>query len=117
MVYAWYLYVRYYRVKLKLSRAKTIGQQPMDKLIKERRRTTMLMQFVGISEMSFDTKEGNHIEGTNLYLLTQNPNVEGLEALKLFVPRSIALPKGMELNKKVDVEFNHKGKLVKISLA
>ena len=84
----------------------------------------MLMQFVGISEMSFDTKEGEDTfyltyksEGTNLYLLTQNPNVEGLEALKLFVPRSIALPKGMELNKKVDVEFNHKGKLVKISLA
>ena len=67
--------------------------------------------------LSFDTKEGNHIEGTNLYLLTQNPNVEGLEAIKLFVPRSIALPKGMELNKKVNVEFNHKGKLVKISLA
>lgn len=35
----------------------------------------MLMQFVGISEMSFDTKEGNHIEGTNLYLLTQNPTL------------------------------------------
>lgn len=100
-----------------MSRAQDNRSATMDKLIKERRRTTMLMQFVGISEMSFDTKEGNHIEGTNLYLLTQNPNVEGLEALKLFVPRSIALPKGMELNKKVDVEFNHKGKLVKISLA
>ena len=38
-------------------------------------------------QMSFDTKEGNHVEGTNLYLLAQNPNVEGLEAIKLFVPR------------------------------
>ena len=61
----------------------------------------MLMQFVGIADMSFDTKEGNHVEGTNLYLLAQNPNVEGLEAIKLFVPRNIALPKGMELNKKM----------------
>lgn len=76
----------------------------------------MLMQCVGISDMSFDTKDGNHIEGTNLYLLVQNPNVEGLEAIKLFVPSNITLPKGMEINKKIDAEFNHRGKLVKISL-
>ena len=49
----------------------------------------MLMQFVGMADMSFDTKEGNHVEGTNLYLLAQNPNVEGLEACLLYTSRCV----------------------------
>ncbi len=76
----------------------------------------MIVQIVGRQEMSFDTKEGSHIDGTNLFCLVPNPNVEGLEALKIFVPKAIEIPKGLETNKKVNIDFNHKGKIASISL-
>lgn len=76
----------------------------------------MVVQVVGKQEMSFETKDGSHVEGTNLFGLTSNPNVNGLEALKVFVPRTIEIPKGLELNKKVNIDFNHKGKIVGINL-
>lgn len=77
----------------------------------------MIYQVVGRQEMSFDTQDGNHIDGTNLFCLAQNPNVEGLEAIKLFVSRGIVIPKGLEMNKKINIEFNHKGKITEITLA
>ena len=76
----------------------------------------MIVQVVGKQEMSFETKDGSHVEGTNIFALTSNPNVNGFEALKVFVPKTIEIPKGLELNKKVNIDFNHKGKIVGINL-
>lgn len=76
----------------------------------------MVVQVVGLQEMSFDTKEGSHIEGTNLFCLAPNNNINGLEALKLFVPKTVAIPKGLELNKKVNLDFNHKGRITDINI-
>lgn len=76
----------------------------------------MIVQVVGKQEMSFETKDGSHIDGTNLFALTSNPNVDGFEAIKVFVPRTIDIPKGLEINKKANIDFNHKGKIVGISL-
>ena len=76
----------------------------------------MVVQVVGMQDMSFDTKEGSHIDGTNLFCLAPNPNIEGLEALRIFVPRTVGIPKGLELNKKVNIDFNHKGKIAGINL-
>lgn len=76
----------------------------------------MIVQVVGKQEMSFETKDGSHVEGTNIFALTSNPNVNGFEAMKVFVPKTIEIPKGLELNKKVNIDFNHKGKIVGINL-
>ena len=65
----------------------------------------MIVQVVGKQEMSFETKDGSHVEGTNLFGLTSNPNVDGLEVLKVFVPRTIEIPKGLELNKIVGINL------------
>ena len=76
----------------------------------------MIAQVVGRMQLSFESKDGSCIEGTNMYCLVQNPNVEGLEAIKVYVPKSIEIPKGLEINKKVNIDFNHKGKIVSINL-
>ena len=76
----------------------------------------MIVQVVGKQEMSFETKDGSHVEGTNIFALTSNPNVNGFEAMKVFVPKTIEIPKGLELNKKVNIDFNHKGKIVGINI-
>ena len=44
----------------------------------------MIVQVVGKQEMSFETKDSSHVEDTNLFSLTSNPNVDGLEVLKVF---------------------------------
>lgn len=44
----------------------------------------MIVQVVGKQEMSFETKDSSHVEDTNLFGLTSNPNVDGLEVLKVF---------------------------------
>lgn len=75
----------------------------------------MVVQVVGIKKISFDTRDGSHVEGTNLFCLANNPNIDGLEAMKLYVPIEIEIPKGLELNKKVNVDFNQKGKIQQIS--
>lgn len=76
----------------------------------------MVVQIVGKQDISFDTKDGSRIEGKNLFCLAPNPNIEGLEAMKLFVPKEIEIPKGLELNKKIHIDFNHKGKIEAISI-
>lgn len=76
----------------------------------------MIVQIVGKQKMSFDTKDGSHIEGTNLFCLASNPNIEGLEAMKLFVPKEIEIPKELELNKKVHIDFTHRGKIEAIRI-
>ena len=76
----------------------------------------MVVQVVGRQKISFDTKDGSHIEGVALFCLAQNANIDGLEAMKLFVPKEIEIPKGLELNTKVHIDFNHKGKIEAISI-
>ena len=76
----------------------------------------MVVQVVGRQKISFDTRDGSHVEGTNLYCLAHNPNIDGLEAMKLYVPVEIEIPKGLELNAKVHIDFNHKGKIEAIRI-
>lgn len=76
----------------------------------------MVVQIVGRQNLSFSTKDGSNVEGTYLFCLAPNPNIEGLEAVKIFVKRDIEIPKGLELNKKANIEFNHKGKIESINL-
>lgn len=76
----------------------------------------MIVQVVGKQRLDFDTKEGSHINGTNFFILYPNSNVDGLKADRIFVPIEIEIPKGLELNKKANFDFDNKGKVVGISI-
>lgn len=60
-----------------------------------------------------DSKET--IKGKNIYGLYVDENVNGYKAQKFFLKEGIELPKGTNLNDMLDVSFNVKGRIEKIS--
>jgi hypothetical protein len=77
----------------------------------------MLYNVVGHRYLDFKSKEGNHIQGTNLYVTHEVTGVSGLATDKLFVRAEIEIPKGLDVGKRVSVNFNRNGGIVSISLA
>lgn len=76
----------------------------------------MIVQVIGRQSLDFTTKEGQLIKGTKLFLAYQKENVEGLVADKIFVRDGIAIPKEMKMNDKLDITFDNRAKIEKISL-
>jgi hypothetical protein len=76
----------------------------------------MVVQVIGIQLLNFTTKEGNVIKGTNLFVAYPRENVVGLVSDKIFVPHTVSLPKEMRENAKVDISFDNRKHIEKISL-
>ena len=76
----------------------------------------MIVQVIGRQFLDFTTKEGQLIKGTKLFLAYQKENVEGLVADKIFVRDGITIPKEMKMNDKLDITFDNRAKIEKISL-
>ena len=56
----------------------------------------MIIEVVGLKKVSFSGKDGNRIEGVNLYYTAENQsNVEGLEAGKIFISNQKCLDLGL----------------------
>lgn len=67
---------------------------------------------IGYQHVEFDTSDGKHISGTNLFLCRQRPKVVGSECWKVFVT-----PDKMDCDENdipidgiVDISFNRYGK-------
>jgi hypothetical protein len=76
----------------------------------------MVVQVIGRQTLDFTTKEGQLIKGTNLYVAYKKDSVEGLMADKIFVRDEISIPKELKMNDKLDISFDNRGKIEKISL-
>ncbi len=50
-----------------------------------------------------------------MYVAFPDENTEGLQADRFFLKDSIELPKDIRLNDKIDLSFNHKGKIEAVS--
>ncbi len=77
----------------------------------------MKVQLVGTQPINFiNNSDGKTISGTNLYCAFQDNNVEGLRTEKFFVNSDISIP-DVKLNSTISIEFNFKGKILKIEKA
>jgi hypothetical protein len=77
----------------------------------------MQAQLVGVQRIDFTNNNGEKINGTNLFVAFVDENVEGLRTEKFFLKEGIALPKDTKLNDKIELSFNHKGKIEMINKA
>lgn len=64
--------------------------------------------------MDFITDNGA-VKGTNLFVSYEDENVVGKRTDKFFVKESIALSKDIKPNDIVDIDFNNKGKVLRVS--
>lgn len=71
----------------------------------------MLVNVIGIQRLDFDTNDGGHIEGTNLFCAYKDDNVEGMKAERFFVKKEIELPKQIQAGDKLNIFFNQKGRV------
>lgn len=76
----------------------------------------MLVQVIGKAPLDFTSKDGNRICGTTLYYAYEATGVDGVKADRLFVRDGIAIPEDMEIDGMVNIEFDNRGKVEKISL-
>lgn len=79
------------------------------------RRKRLIVQLIGAKKLQFKSQSGQEISGTNLYVAFPDENTEGLQADRFFLKDSIELPKDIRLNDKIDLSFNHKGKIEAVS--
>lgn len=77
----------------------------------------MRMQVAGITSINFQNNAGEIVKGHNLYVLFPDENVDGLKAEKLFVKEGIELPKDFKVQDVIEVTFNIKGRVEKITKA
>lgn len=73
----------------------------------------MVVKVIGIQELDFETKQGERIQGTNLFTEYPDDYVEGIRCEKFFVRRSIDC-KNVKINSYYDITFDRRGKLAKI---
>ena len=71
----------------------------------------MLVNVIGIQRLDFDTNDGGHIEGTNLYCAFNDDNCEGMKTDRFFVKKEIDLPKQIQPGDKLNIFFNQKGRV------
>ncbi|SEU22496.1 hypothetical protein SAMN05443270_3491 [Lacrimispora sphenoides] len=71
----------------------------------------MQAQLVGVQHINCTNNSGEAINGTNLFVAFKDENVEGLRTEKFFLKDGINLPKETKLNDKLELSFNHKGKI------
>ncbi len=77
----------------------------------------MIAQLIGLQNINFTNQNGETINGTNMFVAFVDENVDGLRCDKFFLKENIALPKDIKLNDKINISFNHKGKVEEVSKA
>lgn len=77
----------------------------------------MLAKLLGTSEVHFTDNNGRTVDGMNIYTAFQDENTNGYKVDKFFLKEGISLPKDTKLNDTIDLSFNMKGKVEKISKA
>lgn len=76
----------------------------------------MLIKFLGKKSVGFTNDKGETISGITLYGCFQDPSVEGYRAEHFFIRDGIEFP-DCKLNDMLDISFNMKGKVEKITKA
>jgi hypothetical protein len=76
----------------------------------------MQAKLLGIMKVNFTNNQNETVQGTNLFVAFQDPNVDnGLRTEKFFLKDNIALPKDTKINDVIDISFNYKGRIEAIN--
>lgn len=70
----------------------------------------MRVKLVGVQHVNFTNNAGETINGTNIFCVFKDENVEGLRTEKFFIRPEIKLP-DCKLNDTIEISFNMKGKV------
>ena len=76
----------------------------------------MIANFLGSRDVDFTASDGKKIEGKSVYIAFEEQGVKGLACDKLFVSDGIPFPANITPNARVDISYNRKGKVEKITL-
>lgn len=74
----------------------------------------MKAKLVGIQPIHFTNNSGEEVNGTNIYCLYEDENVNGVKADKFFLKAGMTLPAGTQINDVLDLSFNMRGKVESI---
>ena len=77
----------------------------------------MQTKLVGFQPMNFTNKNGEIINGTNIFCVFKDENVQGMCAERFFIKPEIALPEQTKINDVLEISFNRKGKIEAITKA
>lgn len=70
----------------------------------------MIVQILGLQPINFTNEKNETITGINLYGGFKDENVQGICSKKWFLKQGM-LPKDIKINDKINISFNHKGKI------
>lgn len=73
----------------------------------------MVVKIIGVQELDFETRQGERIQGTNLFAEYPDDYVVGVKCEKFFVRKSIDC-KNIAVNSYYDITFDRRGKIDKI---
>lgn len=76
----------------------------------------MQVSLVGVQRVNFTNNVGEVIKGTKLYCAFADGNVDGLRTEAFFVKPEVKIPE-CKINDTIELSFNMKGKIEKISKA
>ena len=76
----------------------------------------MQVSLVGVQRVNFTNNVGEVIKGSKLYCAFEDSNVEGLRTEAFFVKPEVKIPE-CKINDAIELSFNMKGKIEKISKA
>ena len=76
----------------------------------------MQVSLVGVQRVNFTNNVGEVIKGTKLFCAFKDENVEGLRTEAFFVKPEVKIPE-CNINDAIELSFNMKGKIEKISKA
>ena len=74
----------------------------------------MFATLLGTQNVNFTNAHGEHVVGLNLFVAFQDANVTGMRTEKFFI-KDVQLPSGLKIQDSINIEFNYKGKIEKIT--
>lgn len=77
----------------------------------------MKARFLGSKNMKFTSKDGVLIEGKTIYTSFPAEGVDGEQCEKFFVRNNVPTPENLKIGEPFEIEFDHRGKIQKITKA
>ncbi len=76
----------------------------------------MEAKLIGVQQINFTNSNGEKISGTNIFCVFKDENVQGVRSERFFIKPEIKIPE-CKINDMIEISFNMKGKVEKISKA
>jgi hypothetical protein len=77
----------------------------------------MLVKLVGMNRLDFAARDGNRVQGTNLFIAFPFEGVTGQKTERIFVKNEIHVPDGIKPGDTLELMFNMNGKAESVAIA